>query len=61
MVAINFTFSGQPEANYTNQLNLQRATMESDPIPRWRISNIEFSAGDGGTMRQTLFEVFAFD
>ena len=60
MVAINFSFSDQPEANYTNHLSLERATMEADAVPRWRISNIEFSANDGGTMRQTLFEAFAF-
>lgn len=56
-VAINYTFSDYPDADYSNELRLLPAHFIDGEPPIWRIDDI--GLGDGLTFREAIAGAFA--
>lgn len=55
-VVINYTFSGYPEANYSNSLMLLPSYPENGPPYIWRIHDVDL--GNGDTLRESIAATF---
>jgi hypothetical protein len=55
-IAINYTFSDYPDANYSNELTLLPAHFIDGEPPIWRIDDIDL--GEGLTFRQAIAGAF---
>lgn len=55
-VVINYTFSDDPEANYSNALTLLPSYPENGPPYVWRIDDVDL--GDGNTLRSSIVATF---
>ena len=56
-VEVNYSFSSEPSANYTNILVLKPVPLSEGMPPVWRIDDIDL--GEGNMLRQRLTAAFA--